>query len=328
MRSGKELLAASKAYACECKWRSWVEVLSTLALSALALSTILWAPISIWFKIPISIINGLLYVRVFVIYHDYQHRAILQNSTLAIWLMRAVGVYVLAPEMVWKRTHEYHHNNNAKLSISGIGSYPTVCTKRYMTLTKKQKLIYLVNRHPATILLGYITLFIYWLNLKSFVQSPAKHVDSLLALVVHFAIGFAIWYNLGTTLLLLAWIVPFSITFGMGAYLFYCQHNFPGATFRENQDWTYDNAALSSTSYMVMNPVMHWFTGNIGYHHVHHLNSRIPFYRLYEVMQDMPELQNVGKTSWKISDMIACFKLKLWDAEKGKMIPLQELNKN
>ncbi len=328
MRSGKELLAASKAYACECKWRSWVEVLSTLALSALALSIILWAPISIWFKIPISIINGLLYVRLFVIYHDYQHRAILQNSTLAVWLMRAVGVYVLAPEMVWKRTHEYHHNNNAKLSISGIGSYPTVCTKRYMTLTKKQKLIYLVNRHPATILLGYITLFIYWLNLKSFVQSPAKHVDSLLALVVHFAIGFAIWYNLGTTLLLLGWIVPFSITFGMGAYLFYCQHNFPGATFRENQDWTYDNAALSSTSYMVMNPVMHWFTGNIGYHHVHHLNSRIPFYRLYEVMQDMPELQNVGKTSWKISDIIACFKLKLWDAEKGKMIPLQELNKN
>lgn len=328
MRSGKELLAASKAYACEYKLRSWTEVLLTIALSGMVMFFTLFAPISIWFKIPISIINGLLYVRLFVIYHDYQHRAILQNSTLAVWLMRAVGVYVLAPEMVWKRTHEYHHNNNSKLSISGIGSYPTVCTKRYMTLTKKQKLIYLVNRHPATILLGYITLFIYWLNLKSFVQSPAKHVDSLLALVVHFAIGFAIWYNLGTTLLLLGWIVPFSITFGMGAYLFYCQHNFPGATFRENQDWTYDNAALSSTSYMVMNPVMHWFTGNIGYHHVHHLNSRIPFYRLYEVMQDMPELQNVGKTSWKISDMIACFKLKLWDAEKGKLIPLHELNKN
>ncbi len=328
MRSGKELLAASKAYACEYKTRSWVEVLLTIALSGLAMFFTLLAPISIWYKIPVSIINGLLYVRLFVIYHDYQHRAILQNSTIAIWLMRAVGVYVLAPEMVWKRTHEYHHNNNSKLSISGIGSYPTVCTKRYRTLTKKQKLIYLVNRHPATILLGYITLFIYWLNLKSFVQSPSKHIDSLLALVVHFAIGFAIWNYFGTGLLLLGWIVPFSITFGMGAYLFYCQHNFPGATFRENQDWTYDNAALSSTSYMVMNPVMHWFTGNIGYHHVHHLNSRIPFYRLYEVMQDMPELQNVGKTSWKLTDMIACFKLKLWDAEKGKMIPLRELTKN
>ncbi|NOS94405.1 MAG: fatty acid desaturase [Cyclobacteriaceae bacterium] len=328
MRSGKELLAASKAYASEYKLRSWVEVLLTIALSGLAMLFTLFAPISIWYKIPVSIINGLLYVRLFVIYHDYQHRAILQNSTLAIWLMRAVGVYVLAPEMVWKRTHEYHHNNNSKLSISGIGSYPTVSTQRYLTLTKKQKFIYLINRHPATILLGYITLFIYWLNLKSFVQSPGKHIDSLLALVTHFAIGFAIWYYLGTALLFLGWIIPFSITFGMGAYLFYCQHNFPGATFRENQDWTYDNAALSSTSYMVMNPVMHWFTGNIGYHHVHHLNSRIPFYRLYEVMQDMPELQNVGKTSWKLHDMIECFKLKLWDAEKGKMIPLRELNKN
>jgi acyl-lipid omega-6 desaturase (Delta-12 desaturase) len=125
----------------------------------------------------------------------------------------------------------------------------------------------------------------------------------------------------------LGWILPFAITFGMGAYLFYCQHNFPGATFRENHEWTYDNAALSSTSYMVMSPAMNWFTGNIGYHHVHHLNSRIPFYRLLEAMKDMPELQNVGKTSWRISDMIDCFQLKLWDPENGKMVPMSSIQK-
>jgi acyl-lipid omega-6 desaturase (Delta-12 desaturase) len=327
MRSGKELLTASKLYASENKLRSWVEVLLTLVLSGIALAFILFAPVSIYIKIPVSILNGLLYVRVFVIYHDYQHRAILQNSTLAVWLMRAVGVYVLAPEMVWRRTHEYHHNNNSKLSISGIGSYPTVSTKRYLSLTKKQKFIYLINRHPATILLGYVTLFIYWLNLKSFVQSPTKHLDSLLALVVHFAAAYAIWFYFGWAILALGWIVPFAITFGMGAYLFYCQHNFPGATFRENHEWTYDNAALSSTSYMVMSPAMNWFTGNIGYHHVHHLNSRIPFYRLLEAMKDMPELQNVGKTSWRISDMIACFQLKLWDPENGKMVSMSSIQK-
>ena len=328
MRSGKELLSASKSYASENKLRSWFEVLLTIGLSFLALSVILFVPISAYYKIPVSIINGLLYVRLFVIYHDYQHRAILQNSTLAIWLMRAVGLYVLAPEMVWRRTHEYHHNNNSKLSISGIGSYPTVSTKRYETLNKKQKFIYLINRHPATILLGYITLFIYWLNLKSFVQSPLKHVDSLASLVLHLTLGYFIWSYFGGLILLLGWIIPFSLTFGMGAYLFYCQHNFPGATFRENQDWTYDNAALSSTSYMKMNPIMHWFTGNIGYHHVHHLNSRIPFYRLKEVMKDMPELHNAATTTWKIQDMIACFKLKLWDADKEKMITMREFQRS
>lgn len=328
MRSGKELLSASKSYASENKLRSWFEVLLTIGLSFLALSVILFLPVSIYYKIPISILNGLLYVRLFVIYHDYQHRAILQNSTIAIWLMRAVGLYVLAPELVWRRTHEYHHNNNSKLSISGIGSYPTVSTQRYKTLNKKQKFIYLINRHPATILLGYVTLFIYWLNLKSFVQSPLKHIDSLVSLILHLALGYFIWFYFGGLILLLGWIIPFSLTFGMGAYLFYCQHNFPGATFRENQDWTYDNAALSSTSYMKMNPIMHWFTGNIGYHHVHHLNSRIPFYRLKEVMEDMPELHDAGTTTWKIRDMIACFKLKLWDADKERLITMREFQQS
>ena len=132
-------------------------------------------------------------------------------------------------------------------------------------------------------------------------------------------------FRSGTTILFVGWIIPFTITFGIGAYLFYCQHNFPGATFRENQDWTYDNAALSSTSYMKMNQIMHWFTGNIGYHHIHHLNSRIPFYKLKQVMKDMPELNNVQTTSWSIRDMIACFRLKVWDADQQKMIPLKEI---
>jgi omega-6 fatty acid desaturase (delta-12 desaturase) len=112
----------------------------------------------------------------------------------------------------------------------------------------------------------------------------------------------------------------------MGSYLFYCQHNFPGAQFRENQDWKYDYAALASTSFMVMPPVMQWLTGNIGYHHVHHLNSRIPFYRLPEAMEKMPELQNVVTTSWNPVNMWRCFQLKLWDAEKGKMIRLNQLD--
>ena len=74
-----------------------------------------------------------------------------------------------------------------------------------------------------------------------------------------------------------------------------------------------------------MNPIMHWFTGNIGYHHIHHLNSRIPFYKLKQVMKDMPELNNVQTTSWSIRDMIACFRLKVWDADQQKMIPLKEI---
>ena len=325
MRTGKELIAASKEFTNENRLRSWLEILGTIILSMLAFVGALLDIIPLPARLVSSVLCGLLYVRMFVIYHDYQHRAILQRSTTAEWLMQAVGIYLLAPQTIWKRSHEHHHNNNSKLTITGIGSYPTITKHRYLSLTKTERTIYLINRHPITILFGYFTLFIYWLNLKSFIQSPARHIDSLIALLFHGGVAAVIWYFLGADSFFISWFTPFLLAFAMGSYLFYCQHNFPGAKFRENQDWTYDYAALASTSCMMMNPVMQWFTGNIGYHHVHHLNSRIPFYRLVETMKSMPELRNAPTTSWNLREIVRCFQLKLWDSEKEKMITLKQI---
>jgi len=325
MRTGKELIQASKQFAGENPLRSWVEVLLTMLLAGVLLTFISIDRIPLIFRVLLSICGGLTYMRMFVIYHDYQHRAILQRSAVAEWLMTALGIYLLAPETIWRRTHEHHHNNNSKLTIAGIGSYPTVSKQRFLSLTKMEKRIYLINRHPVTILLGYFTLFTYWLNLKSFIQSPSKHIDSLISLLLHWGLGYLTWYYLGIEGLILVWWLPFFLAFGMGSYVFYSQHNFPGAKFRENQDWSYDNAALASTSYMKMNPIMQWFTADIGYHHVHHLNSRIPFYRLKEAMKSMPELKNVTTTSWSPIEMWKCFRLKVWDPEREEMITLRQL---
>lgn len=325
MRTGKEILFASKEFTGEFRSKSWFELIVTLILTGIFFTATLLNLFPVIVRITCCIICGLLYVRMFVIYHDYQHRAILQNSFVASWIMKAVGIFLLAPETIWKRSHEHHHNNNSKLTIAGIGSYPTICKARYLKLTKNEKLIYLINRHPLTVIFGYFTLFVYWLNLKSFVQSPGRHLDSLFALVFHTAAGVTIWYYFGGITFLICWFVPFFIAFGTGSYLFYAQHNFPTAKFAENHDWTYVNAALSSTSYMPMNPVMQWFTANIGYHHVHHVNSRIPFYRLKEALDSMPELQNAPTTSLNPLEMIRCFKLKLWDADKEKMITLRQV---
>ena len=326
MRPGKELIQISKKFASEDRRRSWLEIIATVLLSMVCFAiTLLGFPLPV--TIAASLICALLYVRMFVIYHDYQHRAILQNSTAASILMQAIGIYLLAPQAIWRRTHEHHHNNNSKLTMTGIGSYPTISKTRYLSLRKREKFIYLINRHPLTILLGYLTLFIYWLNLKSFFQSPTKHLDSLLALVIHGAAAFAIWNYLGFGIFILSWFVPFLIAFGMGSYLFYCQHNFPTAKFRENHDWTYVNAAINSTSFMKMNPIMQWFTGNIGYHHVHHVNSRIPFYRLIEAYNNMPELQRAPTTSWNLLEIVRCLRLKVWDPDQDKMITMSQLRK-
>lgn len=324
MRTGKALILATKIFAQENRLQSWLETLLTLSLIAICLS-ITFLDINLFIRFVFSIICSLLYTRMFIIYHDYQHHAILQKSKVAEWIMIIYGLFILAPQTIWKRSHDHHHNHNSKLTISGIGSYPTISKERYLTLSPQEKQLYLVNRHPLTILFGYFTLFIYWLNIRSYTQSPKNHKDSLVALVLHVVIGGLIWYFLGFVTFLTSWFIPFLVAFAIGSYLFYSQHNFPEAKFRENPDWTYDNAALSSTSYMEMNPVLQWFTGNIGYHHVHHMNSKIPFYRLKEAMENMPELQNVSKTSFSPLEIYRCFRLKLWDAEKDKMITLAEL---
>jgi omega-6 fatty acid desaturase (delta-12 desaturase) len=326
MRTGKELISASKQFTEESKLRSWYEVVITILGCALGLFITLNQQLPLIVRVIFSVMLGLFYVRVFVIYHDFAHRAILRKDKVADVIMNALGLFVLAPKTIWTRSHEHHHNNNSKLTMSGIGSYPTISKERFMSLSKGERRLYLINRHPLTVIFGYFTLFTYWLNLKSFIQSPKKHVDSLVALVLHFGIAASIWYFYGFTSAALSVFLPFFITFGMGAYLFYCQHNFPGAQFAENHDWKYDVAALKSTSFMKMSPVMHWFTANIGYHHVHHLNSRIPFYRLKEAMASMPELAQVSTTSWNPVSIWKCFRLKLWDPEREEMITMSGLH--
>src|SRR6185503_15543967 len=131
---------------------------------------------------------------------------------------------------------------------------------------------------------------------------------------------------LGAQALLLLIAVPFFIAMAIGSYLFYAQHNFPDVSFSDNAGWTYEKAALTSSSFMKMNGLMAWLTANIGYHHVHHLNSRIPFYRLPETMKALPELQDVKTTSLRPGDIWRCLRLKVWDVAAQRMVGLNSLS--
>ena len=120
--------------------------------------------------------------------------------------------------------------------------------------------------------------------------------------------------------LLLGLVIPMGIASAIGAYLFYAQHNFPEARLLPRSEWTHVEAALQSSSFMRMSPLMHWLTGNIGYHHIHHLNARIPFYRLPEAMNAIEELQSPGTTSLHPRDIWACLRLKLWSDSSHRMV--------
>ncbi len=319
MLQGKQLILATKPFAKENRAKSWFYTISTLVILIAALFGTVYN--FHWIlKLACSIFAGLVIVRMFVIYHDHQHKAILDRSPLANLIFTIFGFYVLAPTGIWSASHDYHHKNNCKLFSASIGSYPIYTKHKFDNLSAGEKRHYLFIRHPLTILFGYIFTFMYGMCIKSMINRFSKNIDSLVGLILHLTYQVAVFYFLGWQTWILLCAIPHFISGAMGSYMFYAQHNFPTVTFVGNEDWTYEGAALDSSSYMPLNPFMHWVTANIGYHHIHHMNSRIPFYRLPEVWDAIPEMRNAKTTSLKPKDIWACLKLKVWDFDHQKMV--------
>ena len=151
------------------------------------------------------------------------------------------------------------------------------------------------------------------------VNNFRKHFDSLLALSLHGAVGLIIFLNGGIGLFIFSFLLPAWISSCMGSYLFYVQHNYPGVVHQQNENWSYYKAAMGSSGYIKMNPVMEWFTANIGYHHIHHLNAAIPFYNLPKAYRSIPELKIGKDTTLHPIDILKCLRLKVWDAAANKM---------
>jgi len=318
------LYPRTKPYARDTSWKSWWCICSTLFLLAAALAgTLPGLPLVL--RLGCSGLAGLLMVRLFVIYHDHQHRAILPESRLAEILMRLVGVCLICPSSTWRHSHNHHHAHNSKLRESNLGSYPVMTRERYQNSSRGARFKYLFLRHPLTLLCGYLTVFLSNMTLRPIFESPRKHYDCLLALLLHLAFGATLVRLTGWDALVLTLLVPFFIASALGAYVFYAQHNFPGVTLLDEEGWTYEGAALESSSHLKTNRVMAWFTANIGYHHIHHLNHRIPFYRLPEIYRDIPELRRAKTTSLHPLDVLRCLRLKVWCVERQQMVGLRGL---
>lgn len=315
------ILKESRKYASEKRWLSWWHLWSTMAVLL-----VLWVGASVdlpWIvRIPASILAGLALVRFFILYHDYQHGAILQRSWVSSAIMYLFGLFSLNPPSFWNSSHNYHHRNTARIFGADIGSFPVMTVKSYARASRRRRLVYALSRHPLTIVFGYLTVFLYSMCLRSFLNNPREHYDSALALGLHAGLiaclAVFVW-----KVMLLGLIVPMAVATALGAYLFYAQHNYPDVKLRGRARWDYVFAALNSSSFIRMDPWLHWFTGNIGYHHVHHLNARIPFYRLPEAMAGIKELQNPGTTTLHPREIVRCLRLKLWDPARDRLVPFK-----
>lgn len=325
MLTGKKLVLATRKFAKENTKLSWFY---TIQIFSFLISTLTLIILSNNFIIQcvFSVLSGLLIVRAFVIYHDYMHESILRKSKIAKYVFRIFGILILAPQSVWKSSHNFHHQNNSKLRYSSIGSYPIQTKSEFLQNPVKLRRKYLFSRHPITIVFGYIFTFIIGMCLIPIISNYKKHSEAVLALLIHFVIYYISFNYLGLSKTLFLVTLPNFIAGCIGSYLFYIQHNFPNTTFKNDSKWSYEDAAMESSSFLIASPVIHWFSANIGYHHIHHLNARIPFYRLPETMKFFPELQNPKTVTLSISDVRTCLCIKVWDTDIDKMVHIK-LNK-
>jgi omega-6 fatty acid desaturase (delta-12 desaturase) len=318
----RQLLIDSREYASENRLVSWWHLASTLVLLGVCLAVAAFAQF-LPVRIAGSLVSGLLIVRMFIVYHDYQHNAIFTNSMAAKFILSIYGYIMLTPPSVWRRSHNHHHKNNSKLFGASIGSFPIMTTATFATANWRERLEYRISRNPMVILLGYFTVFMWGMCVRPLVIDVRRHLDAPFSLLVHFGLIAACWYSFGFLATVLLILLPSWVATTAGAYLFYAQHNFPAAKIRSGDEWSYTDAALRSSSFMTMGPIMHWLTGNIGYHHVHHLNAKIPFYRLPEAMEGLPRLKTASTTSLSVADISGCLRTKLWDIESDSFVPFK-----
>lgn len=322
-RTGPELVAATRAFAKEIRLKSWWYFWTAALVTACMLVGAAIAPYW-WVKLPMALVGSLSLVRFFILYHDYMHGSILRKSWLAKVLMYGFGLVFLTPPYHWRTTHNFHHANVGTLAGSNTGSYPIMTVQQWQQASFGQRLYYRVARHPVTILLAYATVFVFSNSLLPAIRNPRKEWTGFVALVAHGGLIAGLWLAGGFWTAFWAWILPYALATALGAYLFYAQHNFPGMKILSPETWTMAEASMKSCSYLKTGPFMGWFTGEIGFHHVHHLNAGIPFYRLEEAMEQLPEARNPAVTTLRPRDIVACFRLKIWDDAKGQMVSYRE----
>jgi omega-6 fatty acid desaturase (delta-12 desaturase) len=307
--------------------RSIVEILITVVPLVL-----LW--LSMWFALKLGYGLYLLLavpaagflVRLFMIQHDCGHGAFFRHRLANDWVGRVIGVLTLTPYDFWRRTHALHHATSGNLDRRGFGDIDTLTVGEYLSLSRWARLRYRFYRHPL-VMFGLGPAYLFFLQHRlpvglmragwqPWLSAMATNLSIVLvAAIVIWAIGFGPF--------LLVQVPVMLISASLGVWLFYVQHQFEDTFWAADQAWNLHDAALRGSSHYDLPIVLRWFTANIGVHHVHHLCSRIPFYRLPRALRRHPELAKIGRLT--LVQSILCVRLVLWDEAARRLISFREL---
>ncbi len=278
-----------------------------------------------WLSFALAPLAAGLLLRMFMIQHDCGHGSFFPGKLANDWVGRAIGVLTLTPYDHWRRSHAIHHATSGNLDRRGIGDIKSLTVQEFYALNWRGRLRYRLYRHPLVMFgLGPSYTFLIESRLPfGFMRKGAMPWLSTMSTNVAVAIAAGLLIRgAGLWPFLIVHLPIMVIAATVGVWLFYVQHQFEGTTWRRTPAWRQPDAALWGSSYYALPPPLLWFSANIGVHHVHHLSSGIPFYRLPEVLRDHPELRDVGRlTLWR---SLRCIRLALWDEDNGRLVSFRE----
>jgi omega-6 fatty acid desaturase (delta-12 desaturase) len=307
--------------------RSIFEIAVTL-VPLVALWALAWATIYLgygWLSLLVAVPAAGFLVRLFMIQHDCGHGTFFRHRSANDWVGRAIGVLTLTPYDFWRRAHAVHHAGSGHLERRGIGDITTLTVSEYMARSPWGRLGYRIYRHPLVMFgLGPAYLFVLQHRLPvTLMRSGWAPWISAMAtnLAIAVAAAVLIWF-IGIWAFLLVHLPIILLAASGGVWLFYVQHQFEGTFWAHTGEWTLHEAALRGSSHYDLPAILRWFTADIGVHHVHHLCSRIPYYRLRGVLREHPELAAVSRLT--LIQSLRCVPLVLWDERRQQLISFRE----
>lgn len=276
-----------------------------------------------------SFLAGAFLLRLFMIQHDCGHGSFFSSKLANDWLGRALGVFTLTPYDAWRHNHAIHHASTGNLERRGIGDIATLTVTEYHALSFWRRVGYRIYRNPLVLFVfgsAYLFLFRHRLPLNWDVSKSMNWLSPLATNLAIAAIITGLIFLVGVGPFLMVQIPITLLAASIGVWLFYVQHQFDGTVWAEAKSWDPHDAALNGSSHYDLPAPLRWITGNIGVHHVHHLSSRIPFYRLRQVLRDHPELNAVNRMTFFQS--LRCIPLALWDEQRQRMVSFRTAKTN
>jgi omega-6 fatty acid desaturase (delta-12 desaturase) len=287
----------------------------------LALSVLLYMTLGVSLPLTAALVilaAGFL-VRTFVVFHDCAHGSLFASRHANRWVGRVAALLVLSPFARWRHDHAVHHATSGDLERRGIGDIITLTVAEYRSRSWSARLGYRAVRNPLVMFgLGPVMAMVVGPRIATRAQRPRLR-RSVMGTDVSIALVFALLcWLIGWERLLIVWAPPAMLAGSVGIWLFYVQHQFEDAYWKSAGEWSYADAALRGSSYLKLPWLLRFFTGNIGLHHVHHLNARIPNYNLNRAHHENEIFHQVPTLS--LLDGLRAVNLKLWDQESGKLV--------